>query len=196
MPAILIASRLPWAAIPAVAPVLGAVGAAPAFPAIAAARGTALERAVIGALGWCWLLVGAAAAGVGSRMGLLHVPPHGWAAQTGDATSALLTPLLTPQALLGAATFALAAVLLGAILRAGHVGLALLGALLWSAGLEGALRVVAGGGLQGRPVVIFAAAVAAVILEFRSRAPRPRGRQAPVPRRSPAIQGIEPVGTS
>ncbi len=196
MPAILIASRLPWAAVPAVAPLLGALGAAPIYPAIAAARGAAMERAVMGVLGWCWLLVGAAAAGVGSRVGILHAPPHGWAAYTGEATSALLTPLLSAESLLGAATFALAAVLLGTILRAGHVALALLGALLWAAALEGALRVVADGQLQGRPVLIAAAAVAAVILEFRSRAPRPRGRQAPLPRRSPAIQGVEPVGTS
>ena len=41
--------------------------------------------------------------------------------------------------------FAVAAALLGLVLRAGHVAVALLGALLWAAGLEAALRVVADG---------------------------------------------------
>ncbi len=196
MPAILVASRLPWAAVPAVAPLLGAISVAPVYPAIAGSRGTALERAVMGALGWCWLLVGAAVAGAGSRLGVLRAPPHDWTLSTSVATGDVLAPLLTPEALLGAATFALAAVALGIVLRAGHVALALLGALLWSASLEGALRVVADGSLQGRPVLIAAAAAAAVIAEFRRRPPRLRGRRAPIPRPSPAIQGVGPARTS
>jgi hypothetical protein len=196
MPAIVVASRLPWAAAPLAAPLLGAVSAAPMYPAIAALRGRALERAAIGALGWCWLLVGAAAAHLGSRLGLVQPPGRDWSLHTGGAASALLGPLLTPQALLGAAVFALGAVALGAILRARHLALALLGAMLWAAGLEGALRVVAAAKLQGRPALIAAAAVAAVILEFRRRQPHARGRRAPLPRPGAAIRGIEPVRTS
>jgi hypothetical protein len=196
MPAIVVASRLPWAAVPVVAPLLGAVSAAPVYPAVAGSRGTTLERAVMGALGWCWLLVGTAVAGAGSRLGVLRAPPHDWTLSTSVAAGDVLAPLLTPEALFGAATFAIAAVALGIVLRAGHVALALLGALLWSAALEGALRAVAEGSLQGRPVLIAAAAAAAVIVEFRRRPPRLRGRRAPIPRPSPAIQGIGPAGTS
>jgi hypothetical protein len=102
----------------------------------------------------------------------------------------LVSPLVTPEALLGAIVFALAAVVLGTILRAGHVALALLGALLWSAGLEAGLQlVVNGGGLTGRPLLIAAAALVAVIVEFRRRPPQPAGRPAPIPRARPAIQG-------
>ncbi len=179
VPAILVASWLPWAAAPAVAPLLGAVSAAPLYPAIAGARGTALERAVLGALGWFWLLAAAAAAGLGSGLGLIHPPPSGWTRSTGAAADAILVPLVSLDALLGAAIFAAAAVVLGLVLRAGHLALALLGALLWSAGLEGALQVVADGGLTGRPAVIAAAALAAVIVEFRLRRPRPARRRGP-----------------
>lgn len=189
-PAILFASRLAWASLPILAPLLGALSAAPVYPALAGSRGTALERAVLGALGWCWLLVGAATLGLGSRLGLIHTAPRDWSRSTSDAASALVSPLLTPEALLGAIVFALAAVVLGTILRAGHVALALLGALLWSAGLEAGLQlVVTEGGLTGRPVLIAAAALVAVIVEFRRRPPQPAGRLAPIPRARPAIQG-------
>jgi hypothetical protein len=188
-PAILVASRLAWAPLPVLAPLLGALSAAPVYPAAAGSRGTALQRGVLGALGWCWLLVGAATLGLGSRLGLIHTAPHGWSRSTGDATSALVSPLLTPEALLGAMLFALAAVLLGPILRAGHVALALFGALLWSAVLEAGLQLVAEGGLTGRPLLIAAAALVAVIVEFRQRPPAPAGRPAPIPRAQPAIQG-------
>jgi hypothetical protein len=189
-PAILVASRLAWAPLPVLAPLLAALSAAPVYPAVAGSRGTALERGVLGALGWCCLLVGAATLGVGSRLGLIHTVPHDWSRSTGDAASALLSPLLTPEALLGAIVFGLAAMVLGTILRAGHVALALLGALLWSAGLEAGLRLVAdGGALTGRPLLIAAAALVAVIVEFRRRPPRPAGRPAPIPGARPAIQG-------
>src|SRR5206468_2600094 len=82
---------------------------------------------------------GAAALGLGSRLGLIHSAGHAWARSTGGATNAVLVPLLSLDALLGAAVFAAAAVLLGIVLRAGHLALALLGALIWAAGLEGAL---------------------------------------------------------
>ncbi len=72
-----------------------------------------------------------------------------------------------------------------------HVALALLGALLWAAGSRPRCGRVADGGLAGRPVLLAAAAaVAAVIVEFRRRAPRPGARlgadpglRLPIPRR-------------
>ena len=75
-PAILVASRLAWAPLPVLAPLLGALSVAPVYPAVAGSRGTALERGVLGALGWCWLLVGAATLGLGSRFGLIHTAPR------------------------------------------------------------------------------------------------------------------------
>jgi hypothetical protein len=188
-PAILVSSRLAWAPLPVLAPLLGALSAAPMYPAAAGSRGTALERAVLGALGWCSMLVAAATLGLGSRLGLIDAAPHGWSRSTGDAARALVSPLLTPEALLGALVFALAAVVLGGILKAPHIALALLGALLWSAGLEAGLQVVAAdGGLGDRPLLIAAAALVVVMIEFRRRSPRPP-RSVPIPGARPAIQG-------
>jgi hypothetical protein len=186
-PAILVASWLPWAATPLVAPLLGAISAGAAYPAVAGARGTLRERLVLGALGWCWMLCGAAALGLGSRAGLIDKAPHDWTQSTSAAASALLAPLVTPESLLGAAIFATAAALLGVILRAGHVALALLGALLWAAGLEAGLRLVADGALADAPLLVAAAALIAVIVEFRRRGARPAGRSAPIPSPHPAI---------
>jgi hypothetical protein len=186
-PAILVASWLPWAGVPLIAPLLGAASAGGAYPALAGARGTIREQLVLGALGWCWMLCAAAAFGLGSPAGLIDDPPHDWMRSTGDAASALLAPLVSPQALLGAAIFAIAAALLGLILRAGHIAVALLGALLWAAGLDAALRVVGDGGMAGVPVVAVAAAAIAVIVEFRRRGTGPAGRPAPIPRAQPAI---------
>ena len=107
---------------------------------------------MLAALGWCWLLVGAATLGLGSRLGLIHKAPHGWSRSTSEAASALLSPLWPRRRCSGRVVFALAAVALGTVLRAGHVAVALLGVLLWSAGLEAALGLVADGGLSGRPL--------------------------------------------
>ena len=183
-PAILVATRLPWAAVPALAPVLGVLSAAPLYPVVAGSRGTTVERAVIGMLGWCWLLVAAAAVGIGSRLGIVGAAAPGWSRSTGAAASEVLAPLVDPQALLGAAVFALASVLLGLVLRAPHIALALFAALLWSAALEAGLRAVAGGTLAGRPALLAIGAVAVVIGDFRRRAPRsarPAPRMAPIP---------------
>jgi hypothetical protein len=108
-------------------------------------------------------------------------PPHDWMRSTGDAANALLAPLASPEALLGAAIFAAASVTLGLILRARHIAVALLAAVIWAAALDGALRVVGDGGLAGVPVIAVAAATIAVIMEFRLRGARPRARPAPAP---------------
>jgi hypothetical protein len=188
-PAILVSSWLPRAGIPALAPLLGAASVGAAYPALAGSRGALRERAVLGALGWCWMLCGAAALGLGSTAGLIDDPPHDWMRSTGDAASGLLAPLFSPEALLGAGIFAAASVALGMILRARHVAVALLGALLWAAGMDAALRVVGDGDLAGVPVVAVAAATIAVIMEFRRRGARPALRRAPVPKAHPAMGG-------
>jgi hypothetical protein len=189
-PAILVASWLPWAGIPVIAPLLGAASAGAAYPAVAGARGTIRERLVLGALGWYWMLCGAATLGLGSAGGLVDDPPHDWTRSTSAAAKALLGPLLAPEAVLGAAIFGAAAALLGLVLRAGHVAVALVGALLWAAGLEAALRLVADGALAGTPLLVAAAALVVVILEFRRRGTLPAGRSAPVPRQQP-VSGAE-----
>jgi hypothetical protein len=116
-------------------------------------------------------------------------PPHDWMRSTGDAASALLAPLASPEALLGAGIFAVASAALGLILRTGHIAVALLMAVIWAAGLDAALRAVGDGGLAGMPVVAIAAAAIAVIMEFRLRGTRPAARHAPAPATAPASPG-------
>ncbi len=101
---------------------------------------------MLGALGWCWLLVGAATLGVGSDFGLIETAPDGWSRSTADAASALMAPLLTPEALLGAAVFALAAVVLGVILRTGHVAWRCWAPCCGRPGFRRRLQLVANGG--------------------------------------------------
>jgi Protein kinase domain len=180
-PAILVASSLPWAGIPLLAPLLAAAPAGAAYPAVAGARGTVRERFTLGALGWCWTLCGAATLGLGSRAGLIDEAPAGWTTSTAEAASSLLAPLLAPEALLGAAIFGAGAAAFGLVLRAGHLALALLGALLWTAALEAALRLVAGGTPAGAPFLALAGATIVVIAEFRRRAPGAEPRSAPIP---------------
>jgi eukaryotic-like serine/threonine-protein kinase len=189
-PAILISSWLPCAAAPVCAPLLGAAAAGAAYPALAGARGTLRERAVLGALGWCWMLCGAAAFGLGSAAGVAGDPPSDWTLSTAGAATGLLAPLVSPTALLGAAIFAAASVALGLILRAGHIAVALLGSVLWAAGLDAALRLVGDGDLAGVPVVAVAAAAIAVIIEFRRRARRPAARRAPIPTHQPRHEPV------
>jgi hypothetical protein len=189
-PAILAASWLPWAGVPLVAPLLGAASAGGAYPALAGSRGTLRERLVLGALGWWWMLFGAAAIGLGSTGGLIDDLPHDWTSSTSVAAKSLLAPLVAPEALLGAALFAIAAGVMGLILRAGHVAVALLGALLWAAGLQAALHLVAGGELAGAPLLMAAAALIAVIVEFRRREAQPAGRRAPIPIRQQQHQPV------
>jgi eukaryotic-like serine/threonine-protein kinase len=191
-PAIVFSSWLPWAGAPVCAPLLGAASVGAAYPALAGARGTLSERAVLGALGWCWMLCGAAAFGLGSAAQVVGDPPHDWTRSTGDAVTGVLTPLLSPEALLGAGIFAAASAAFGLILRAGHIAVALLGSVLWAAGLDAALRVVGDGDLAGVPVVAVAAAAVAVIIEFRRRVSRPAARRAPIPNARPAMGGGGP----
>jgi hypothetical protein len=193
-PAILVTSWLPWAGVPLIAPLLGAVSAGGAYPALAGSRGALRERLVLGALGWWWMLCGAAALGLGSTGGLIDDLPNDWTTSTSVAAKSLLAPLVAPEALLGAALFAIAAGVLGLILRAGHMAMALLGALLWAAGLQAALHLVAGGALAGAPLLPAAAALIAVIVEFRRRGARPAGLQAPIPRHQQRHQPVSGTG--
>ena len=65
--------------------------------------------------------------------------PHGWTRSTTAAAEALLAPLLGPRRSLGAAIFGAAAAVLGPCCEPRHVAVALVGALLWAAGLDAAL---------------------------------------------------------
>lgn len=136
----------------AAAPLLSAAGIGAAAAALGAGGPGVRSRALLGAVAWLWMLTAAIAFGVGSTAGI--------------DTDDLLSALVSPESLLGAAVFAVAAVTLGWALSARHLPLALVGAMIWAAGVDGALAVVGDGSLGDRPSGVVLAAVAAVALEF------------------------------
>jgi hypothetical protein len=155
VPALVVGLPLPPAA-PLMAPALAALGLASAAAALGA----------VGAGAWIWLLAGSIALGTGPELGIAAPAPEGWATDPALAADAVLAPLLTPQSLLGASIFALAAVTLGWALRLRHASIALLAAMLWAAVTDAALSMVGNGALGGRPLGIVLAAALAVALEF------------------------------
>jgi hypothetical protein len=146
-------------------------------PAGALRRSGAL-RASLGVLGWFAL---------GSLSIVLDIAPHlatapeAWSRSVSAAADGVLAPLFEPDALLGAIAFGAGALTIGWIVRAPHVAIALLGALLWSAGLAAAMRPIGDGTLGSQPVVIAIVAAVAVGIAFAGRA---RG-SARRPRRAP-----------
>jgi eukaryotic-like serine/threonine-protein kinase len=187
----LLAICLPAAAAMAPgAPLLAAIGLGPATPVLGAFAPGPLARAVIGASAWAWTFAAAIGTGAWTTAGITDRAPSGWASDPTTAVDAVLGGLVAPEALLGALTFALAAVALGWVLSARHAPIALLGAMLWAAGVDAALGALGNGGLGGQSAVLVAAAAGAVALEFGllrppqrdepgARAARPHADQAP-----------------
>jgi hypothetical protein len=175
---------LPWARLAAavgslaLAPALGALAAGGVYPALAGSLARSMPgRFLLGVAGWFAMVAGTLA---------LDLPPHlGLHQHTGES---LLVPLADPASLLGAAVFGLAAMAMGWILRARHVALALLGALLWAAGLTGALEIVANGELASSPAVLAIASLGAVIVVFAGREVVP-GRLRGTPARARPAHG-------
>ncbi len=113
--------------------------------------------------------------GWGPDLGIAAPAPDGWASDPSLAVDAVLAPLASVDSLLGAAVFAAAAAALGWILGARHASLALLGAMLWAAGVVTALGAVGNGALGDAPLGVVCAAAAAVAVEFALR-----GRSGPL----------------
>ena len=148
------------------APLFAAIGLGGVVPALGAFGRRPAARAVLGATAWMWTFAAAVGTGAWTTAGIADRAPSGW---TGDATAAadsVLAALVTPESLAGAIAFALAAVTLGWVLTARHAPIALLGAMLWAAGVATILRALGDGGLGGQQAVLVLAAAAAVAVEF------------------------------
>ncbi|HEX5900958.1 MAG TPA: serine/threonine-protein kinase [Solirubrobacteraceae bacterium] len=125
----------PLWSLPSGAPLLGAIGLAGAWPALAAQAGRPWQRAALGALGGWWLAL--AEVLTGDRLAL-GAPP-------GSALdSARLDPLLTSGALALAALWALAALALPVVVRGRVLAADVVGATAWAAALGSATQAVAG----------------------------------------------------
>jgi len=148
--------------------VFAAIGAGSAASALGAAGDTPPARAVLGACTWAWLLCAGLVTGFGPELGIGSPAPAGWAADVGLAADSIVTAMISVESLVGAAVFAASAVLLGWVLSARHASIALLGAMLWAAGLDAALGLVGNGALSGSPALLVLGGAAAVAIEFRS----------------------------
>jgi eukaryotic-like serine/threonine-protein kinase len=165
---LLIDRPLLWG-LPAIAPLLGGLGIAPLYPALAALAPTAGRRAALGMLGFAWLAVAESVLDRTLLFATVDTAPAGWSASASVAVQELLVPLLAPEALLAALTWGAAAAALGYLLRARMVALELLGVLVWAAGLVAVHRLLAPGAEApaAAPLAIGALAVALVVLWLR-----------------------------
>jgi hypothetical protein len=156
----------PLAGLAPAAPLLATIGLGPATPVLGAFAANPVVRAVVGASAWTWTFAAAIGTGAWTTAGIADRAPSGWAGDPATAVDWVLGGLVAPEALLGALTFALAAVALGWVLSARHAPIALLGAMLWAAAVDAALGALGDGALGGQSAVLVAAAAAAVAIEF------------------------------
>ena len=162
----------PWTwSLPALAPLLGLAGIAPAFAAVAGRAGRPLHRAALGALGGWWLVV----VEVASGRTLLAGPPPDAAgplvtrADSGEALAALAT-LAEPVTLALIGTLAGGALLAPWLVAGRRAAVDMAGAIMWAAALVGALH--AGTGLDPGPLAVVAAAAGAFAFALATPARR------------------------
>lgn len=167
--AVLLRHAPPWLwSLPALAPALGVVGLAGAFPAAGALAGRTVQRAALGALGaWCVLLGEAVA---DRRLLLGGAPDHG---DAGD----VVWWAVSSGAVGVAAVWAIGAAVLPLLVRGRSTALDVAGATTWAAGVAAATQTLAeglewsGGPPEPRGLVVGAVtgAVAVVVLRRHPR---------------------------
>lgn len=159
---------------PALAPLFGLLGAAPAFLALAARHDRTGARAALAALAWAW--TGIAGAALGSGLGVsAPTDAGGWASSGPIAIDSVLGSLLTPTAISIGLIWVGGTVLLGLLLDATSAAGAAVGGLLWSAVIVASLGAAGGDAVPSAlltPLLIVA--VAAAIWDRNGR-PDPRG---------------------
>jgi serine/threonine protein kinase len=183
--------RSPWLwSLPALAPALGAIGLAGAFPALAGQARTVARRALLGALGyWCLALAETA---TGTRLLFGPAPaasPGGtWRGSALSALSHAVGPLLSDPAIAVAGVWALAAVVLPWVVRGRSAAADFVLGAAWAGGLSGATTWVAraAGQLTGTPAAVqspprgaLIAALVGAMLAVAARALRPKNPAGP-----------------
>jgi len=137
--------------LPALAPLLGIASLAGAYPALAGRARGPLTRAALGALGAWWALLAAPLlgrellGGAGTAPAVLTDPATLGAAlsDTDSALDVVIAPLLTSGALLYAALWALAAIVLPWLVRGRWLEADLVAASIWAAALGAGAAAIA-----------------------------------------------------
>ncbi len=169
--------------LPAWATGLGAVGLAGAWPALAAYAGGPWRRAALGALGWCWLLLGAS---LTAHPLYVQAPPGAALRSPAAAWHHVLGPLLSSGLMAGALVWALAAAALPVLRRPGSPSADALVVVAWSVATAAASLIalaMSGAGHRTPSAAAiaagaFAAAVAALAPMAAGRLLAPRGQGA------------------
>jgi tRNA A-37 threonylcarbamoyl transferase component Bud32 len=210
-PAALVLHRIRDWVLPALAPLLGLIGAAPAFLAVAARRERLAERAALAALAWAWVAICGAAAGRALGVPFGAVDGAGWAGSGPTTLDALIAPMLTPTAIAIALTWVGGAILLGLLLDAASPAGAAVGSLIWAGAIvallgaagEGAASpllapaMLAGAGwaiwdCAGRPDLLPRRPARAPQRQRTERAPRRAPHPAPGPSRAASARPRRP----
>jgi hypothetical protein len=179
----------PWTwSVPALAPALGWLGLAGVFPVLAGQARTLPRRALLGAAGALWLLLGESLFHTRLLVGPAgaSAPPGMWEGSAGQTLNHLLLPLANSGLLAFALLWALAAAVLPYLVRGRSPVADCLGASLWAAALAlGTDRLerllaapadpVAPRGLIASAFVCALVAVVASALRYRGRRDPPRG---------------------
>ncbi len=127
----------------ALAPLLGLLGLAGAYPAIAGQPRRWRERAAFGALGYWWLTLAGALADTHARV-LWLAPPSAmparsvWEGSLSASATHVIAPALTLGVLFGALLWALAALVLPWIVRGRSATVDIVAATVWSAAIAAA----------------------------------------------------------
>jgi len=177
LPCLLAADPWMWS-LPALAPMLGLVGVAAAFPALAARAGgsSSWRRAALGAVGYWWVALTEALTGHRLLLGAVGGarPRASWDGSIGGALTHVVGPLCTPGRLAPAALWAFAALVLPwALSNATGLSRALRAA-AWATGLIVAGLVLAHRIGAPQPPLPLAAALLALAVALSLRRARLR----------------------
>jgi eukaryotic-like serine/threonine-protein kinase len=188
VPLLLPRAGLLWS-LPVAAPLLGALGLAPAFVGLAALAPTAWRRGGVAAAGLVWLFAAEALTGQAFLFGVPDAVPDTsiWEGSLTQAVQDVVAPIASSPQTAALVAWAGLAVLLPLLLRGRSLAMDCLGGALWAAGLMAALAAVgdltAGGAVldQARGAVAGAlvGAVAAVAIS-QSSPPTAAWRAQPV----------------
>jgi hypothetical protein len=175
VPVLLPRRGIAWSAA-AAAPLLGVVGLAGAWPALAGQARGWRSRAALGALGGLWLVLAEAL----TSQRLLAGQPRdvlaarAWDGSALDAASTALAPLVSGGTLAIAGLWALAAALLPVLVRGRSAALDLVAAAGWAAALAAATQALCEALVLDPPRGLIAGALAAGAVAVGARAARGR----------------------
>jgi eukaryotic-like serine/threonine-protein kinase len=168
----------PFALVGLLAPLLGVVGLAGVFPAIAGQAARWRARAVAGALGYWWLALSEPLLARRLWLGApANLPPRAaWEGSITSSASHVLAPLLSFGVLFGALLWAAGAVALPWLVRGRRAALDVVAVSTWSAALAAAAPLldhgVAPGAAHANPRGLVLGAVLGALLAVAARALR------------------------